>query len=378
MINKRILIKNLLSHHDENNFYEKKEFIDLKTDKGKGKFLKHVCALSNSNPYNNSFLIVGIEDVTNNIKGIGFIDDSDIQNLANSYLLNPPFLKYENIFFPNLPKEKVVGLLTVSPSDNRTSFKKRICNIQKGAIYFRKGSSSVPIDNYFSINPSNKSIVDEIEKISKISFKELLDDIFQFFDLWHSDYKPQYLVFKDQFVICWAGYRGHYGETPILQEVDIRIINEGVKLFFSAIQFVDVKITESDLNIIEYKVLGFDDNYSLYPYEETILVFHDNGKYEIKTNFLFKPPKFDTAIIKNLYARTKAFENRIIWGEKIEFEKEIGFYEGIANYYLICYFNGISEAKNDLLNSAKYLDGCGAEWRSECVEILEKYEKNGS
>ena len=50
MINKRLLIKNLLAHNDECSFYDKKRQLNLHTREGKAKFLKHICALSNSNP----------------------------------------------------------------------------------------------------------------------------------------------------------------------------------------------------------------------------------------------------------------------------------------------------------------------------------------
>jgi len=45
MINKRLLVKNLLAHNDENSFYDKKRFIAIGQKEGKAKFLKHVCAL---------------------------------------------------------------------------------------------------------------------------------------------------------------------------------------------------------------------------------------------------------------------------------------------------------------------------------------------
>ena len=83
MINKRLLIKNLLAHNDESSFYDKKRKIDLGSKEGKAKFLKHVCALSNSNPKNNSFIVVGVEDEANTISGVDFFDDSKIQNLIN-------------------------------------------------------------------------------------------------------------------------------------------------------------------------------------------------------------------------------------------------------------------------------------------------------
>lgn len=62
MINKRLLIKNLLSHNDENSFYDKKQKLSLHNKEGKAKFIKHICALSNSNPTNNSYVVIGIED----------------------------------------------------------------------------------------------------------------------------------------------------------------------------------------------------------------------------------------------------------------------------------------------------------------------------
>ena len=86
MINKRLLIKNLLAHNDENSFYDKKRQLNLHTKEGKAKFLKHICALSNSNPSNNSYIVVGVEDATNEIVGDDFFDDSsvgalDLQNV---------------------------------------------------------------------------------------------------------------------------------------------------------------------------------------------------------------------------------------------------------------------------------------------------------
>ena len=43
-------------------FYDKKMKLSLTGKEGKAKFLKHLCALSNSNPKNNSYIIIGIED----------------------------------------------------------------------------------------------------------------------------------------------------------------------------------------------------------------------------------------------------------------------------------------------------------------------------
>ena len=40
MINKRLLVKNLLAHNDENSFYDKKRSINIGQKEGKAKFLK--------------------------------------------------------------------------------------------------------------------------------------------------------------------------------------------------------------------------------------------------------------------------------------------------------------------------------------------------
>lgn len=375
MLNKRILIKNLLSHNDENTFYDKKESIDLSSNTGKGKLLKHICALSNSNPDNNSYLIIGIANETNEIKGFSFVDDSLIQNLVNAYLTDPPLIRYENIYFPNLPRDKVIGLLTISPKENSTSFKKSIGKVSFATFYYRLGSNSIPYDEHYAVDPTNSLTVSEIEKFSKISLQELLDDIFDFHRMWHKDYNPQYKVFKDQFVVCWSGYRSEFYGIPILNEVDIRIVNEAIKIFYSAVKWIDIIITDSDFIIIEFVVLGFDDNYKLYPFEKTSICFYDNGQYDIKTVVIFEPPKFDRREIQNLYERSKELENKLISGLRPEDGLDFAFIEGIANYFLICYLNGIKEAKSDLINSSRYLDGAASECQSDCIRILETLER---
>lgn len=163
MINKRLLIKNLLTYTDENTFYDKKVQLNLGSKEGKAKFLKHVCALSNSNPKNNSYIVIGIEDETNKIAGVDFYDDSKIQNLVNAYFNNPPKIQYENIAFPRLPRYRVIGLVTINWLDKVTSLKKGIWKYPKGSIFLRQGSNSKPVEKV-ELKNSNKSIVEALEK----------------------------------------------------------------------------------------------------------------------------------------------------------------------------------------------------------------------
>ena len=82
MINKRLLIKNLLAHNDENSIYDKKLKLNI-------------------------------------------FDDSKIQNLVNAYLSNPPRVSYENIPFPHLPSGKVVGLVSIRSNAGK------LCSLRK-------------------------------------------------------------------------------------------------------------------------------------------------------------------------------------------------------------------------------------------------------
>src|SRR6476620_8273775 len=177
MINKRLLIKNLLAHNDESSFYDKKRQLNLHTKEGKAKFLKHICALSNSNPMNNSYIVVGVEDQDNEIVGDDFFDDSRIQNLVNAFLENPPKSQYENVPFPNLPKDKVVGLVTIKPKNKVSFFKKGIHTILPNTIFVRRGSNSMPLDGPFEKNYQNTETVIGIENNSRNSIEYTLDGV---------------------------------------------------------------------------------------------------------------------------------------------------------------------------------------------------------
>ena len=203
MINKRLLIKNLLSHNDENSFYDKKQKVSLGSKEGKAKFLKHVCALSNSNPANNSYIVIGIEDEENKILGVDFYDDSKIQNLVNAYLVNPPKIEYENVPFPRLPRHKVVGLVTIHPNNKITSLLKNAWKYRRETIFYRRGSNSMPASKNFELRDTNKPIVEAIEKNANNNIQLTLDGVFDFFNSHKPEYNPQYIVLTNS--LCCVG-----------------------------------------------------------------------------------------------------------------------------------------------------------------------------
>jgi len=335
MINKRLLIKNLLAHNDESSFYDKKRQLNLHSREGKAKFLKHICALSNSNPTNNSYIVVGVEDQDNAIVGDDFFDDSRIQNLVNAFLENPPQIQYENVPFPNLPKDKVIGLVTIKPNP-KTSF-------------FKKGIHTI-----------------------------LANSVIDFMNFRHKDMSPKYKVFKELFVICWAGIAKHYKGKTYLSRVDIALINEQIKLFYSAQDVVEITFDEDTFTIIEYVPLGLNDKTSYYPLEKQTLRFHDNGYYKIDRDFLFEPPEFNTKMLYHIYNANSALLNKLQKGQLLN-DRELKDLENLPSTLMICYLNGFEDAKQKLIDAKAVLKPFPQVYLSfkEALRILRKMKYDG-
>ncbi len=216
MINKRLLVKALLSHNDENSFYDKKLKLNLSNKEGKAKFLKHICALSNANPENNAYIVIGVEDQSNAIVGVDFFDDSKLQNLVNAYLENPPLVMYENIPFPHLEKGKVIGLVTIRPQVKLTALRKNIWKYFGGTVFFREGSISVPKHFGSDLKHKNTLVVSKIEQHARNNIGLTLDGVFEFLDQHQGELSAHYKVFKETFVVCWAGKIKNGGKQNIL------------------------------------------------------------------------------------------------------------------------------------------------------------------
>lgn len=350
MINKRLLIKNLLAHNDESSFYDKKRQLNLHSKEGKAKFLKHICALSNSNPSNNSYIVVGVEDESNEIVGDDFFDDSRIQNLVNAFLENPPKIQYENVPFPNLPKDKVVGLVTIKPKSKTSYFKKGIYTIPAGTSFVRVGSNSVPTEGKIPYSKSNVETIISIENNSRNSIAHTLDGVMNFMIERHGDMLSQYKVFKELFVICWAGIPKKIRDKNFLSRVDIELVNEQVKLFYSAQDDVTISYDEDSFTITEYVPLGLNDKTSYYPLEQQKLTFFDNGYYKIETEMLFEPPQYNRKMLHHIYNSNLSLLNKLQKGTQLV-DIEQKDLENIPYTLMICYLNGFEEAKQKLIES---------------------------
>ncbi len=378
MINKRLLIKNLLAHNDEGSFYDKKRKLDLSSKEGKAKFLKHICALSNSNPANNSFIVVGVEDETNQINGVDFFDDSKLQNLINAYLSNAPLVIYENIAFPNLPSDKVVGLVTIRPNGKITSLRKNIWKYWGGSIFLRDGSISMPKDFDIEIKDVNSNIVASIENNAKNNIELTLDGVMDFINHKHKDLDSDYKVFKEQFVVCWAGKTKRVKHETYFSRVDIELINEQVRLFYSELDEVTITVTNDYFKIVEYVHLGLNNQFKYHPLEEVTIQFNENGSYHIDTNLLFEPPQFNKKTLYHIYNANNALLQKL--KAKREFtsseEKDL---KQLPATYLICYLNGFDDAKEKLEEAKPFIKSYNLELYTilkESLRILRKVNYN--
>jgi len=347
MINKRLLIKNLLAHNDENSFYDKKRQLNLGLKEGKAKFLKHICALSNSNPKNNSYIVVGVQDSDNKITGVDFFDDAKLQNLINAYLENPPIVLYENIHFPHLPEGKVVGLVTIRPTEKITALRKNIWKYYGGAVFFRDGSISMSKAFDLEIKDVNSTVVAEIETHARNNIELILDGVIDFVHRYDEELHPQYKVFKESFIVCWAGLENKVKETRYYSRVDVELINEHVKLFYSAHDEVEIEVNEDSFKLIEYVRLGFNNSFKYYPLEQTSFLFDDKGSYQVNTAFLFNPPKFEKKLLFHIYNANNNLCDTLKKGISLSASEKKDIIN-LAPTYMLCYLNGFEAAKDKL------------------------------
>ncbi|MCH8534149.1 MAG: ATP-binding protein [Flavobacteriaceae bacterium] len=379
MINKRLLIKNLLAHNDENSFYDKKLRLDLSNQEGKAKFLKHVCSLSNTNPKNNAFLVIGVRDDDNEIVGVDFFDDSKIQNLVNAYLDNPPIIAYENIPFPHLHQKKVVGLVSIRPKNDFSicSLKKNIWKYYGGTVFMREGSVSKPKVFDIEIKSINEEVVKTIEKHSRNTIKYTLDNVFEFIENNHN-YQPKYEVFKEYFVLCWAGKKKHVNGKNLYSRVNIELINEQVKLFYSNYDEVEIEIEENNFKILEYVHLGLEKDFKYYPLEKVRIEFRNNMAYEITSEVVFEPPKFDKKTLYHFYNINNSIFEKMKNNERLNTDEKESLLN-LPSLYLICYLNGFKKALKLLEEVKPYLKKYSLQAyqrQKEKIRILRKLRYN--
>ena len=354
MINKRLLIKNLLAHNDECSFYDKKRQLNLHSREGKAKFLKHICALSNANFFNNSYIVVGVDDADNEIVGTDFFDDSKIQNLVNAFLENAPKIQYENVSFPQLAKDKVVGLVTIKSSNKIAAFKKNIHTIFKDSVFIRIGSNSVPTSSKIPFSKQNIETVISIENNSRNSIGYTLNGVLDFINVRHKDMYSEYKVFKELFVVCWSGNPKKNKDKTYYSRVDIELINEQIQLFYSAQDEISISYTDNTFVITEYLLLGLNDKTSFYPLEQVTITFFDNGYYKIENEILFDPPQFNKKMLYHIYNANLSLLDKLSKNTTLS-SREQKDLDYLPTNLMISYLNGFESAKQKLIDAKMLL-----------------------
>ncbi len=379
MINKRLLIKNLLAHSDENSFFDKKLKVDIGSQEGKAKFLKHICSLSNANPTNNAFLVIGVRDADNTIEGVDFFDDSKIQNLINAYLDKPPLVNYENISFPHLGVKKVVGLVTIRPKNDFSicSLRKNIWKYYGGTVFMREGSISKPKAFDLKIQETNKQRVAELEKNSRNNIELTLDGVFDFFNE-NQNFKPSYKVFREYFVLCWAGKKKVVKGVNYYSRVNIQLVNEQVKLFYSHYDEVEIEIGEDYFKILEYVQFGIENKWRYYPLEKVRIDFLPNMTYQINSEVVFEPPKFDKKSLYHFYNVNNTLLEKMKKGQKLNQVEQLDLLN-LPSLYLISHFNNFEGALEKLEEARPLLKENAPEayerWKDN-MRILRKLKYN--
>ncbi len=217
---------------------------------------------------------------------------------------------------------------------------------------FREGSISMPKAFKSDITDVNSKTVFEIEKHSQNTIGYTLDGVFDFMKK-RKDYNPQYKVFKEYFVVCWAAEEKQTANEMYLSRVDIELINEQVRLFYSNLDKVSIIMTEHSFKIIEYVNLGLQDNFKHYPLEETLIQFNDNLSYSIDSALVFEAPQYDKKILHHIYNINNTLIERLKRNTILTKEEEKDLLNLPATY-LICYLNLFHEAIDKLEDAKPY------------------------
>jgi hypothetical protein len=297
---------------------------------------------------------VGVEDETNEIVGDDFFDDSRIQNLVNAFLENPPKIQYENVPFPNLPKDKVVGLVTIKPKSKTSYFKKGIYTIEANTYFVRKGSNTSPTTEKIPYSKQNVETVIRIENSSRNSIENTLESVLDFINNRHKDLPSNFKVFKELFVVCWSGNKKKIRDQVYYSRVDIELVNEQVKLFYSALDEVSIDYNDSSFSITEYISLGLNDKTSYYPFEKVTLTFFDNGYYKMNSQMLFEPPQYNRKMLYHIYNSNLSLLLKLQKGLLLQ-SNELVDLENLPQIMMICYLNGFDDAKQKLIDAKPYL-----------------------
>ena len=192
----------------------------------------------------------------------------------------------------------------------------------------------------------------------------------------HKDLDNQYQVFKENFVVCWAGKKNVVRNETYYSRVDIELVNEQIKLFYSNQDEVIISYNKDSFTITEYVKLGLNDKTSYYPLEKLTFFFYDNGYYKMETEMLFEPPQYNKKLLHHIY------NSVLITIQKLHKNKDVSEMEvlRIPHTLMICYLNDFREAKHKLIEAKSvlkaYKNPLVYTYFKESLRILRKMKYN--
>jgi hypothetical protein len=236
----------------------------------------------------------------------------------------------------------------------------------------------MPKDFDIEIKDVNSEIVQAIENNAKNNIALTLDGVIDFINHRHKDLESHYKVFKELFVVCWAGnIKKHKNET-YYSRVDIELINEQVRLFYSALDEVSISFSDSQFKIIEYVHLGLNNQFRYYPLEEVTIDFEDNGSHKIDTELVFEAPRFNKKTLHHIFNANNYLVEKLKKNLTLTLSEEKDL-KSLPSTYLICFLNDFSDAKDKLFEAKPFLKKYNDEvYQSfkESVRILRKVKYN--
>jgi DNA polymerase III delta subunit len=137
---------------------------------------------------------------------------------------------------------------------------------------------------------------------------------------------------------------------------------------------VSISYTEDEFKIIEYVHLGLNNQFKYYPLEEVVIVFQENGSYQMETTLIFEPPQFNKKTLYHIYNANLSVIEKL----KKDIPLNATERKDIKNLpatYLICFLNDFTEAKDKLLEAKPFLKKLGGtvyDSYKESVRILRK------
>jgi hypothetical protein len=210
----------------------------------------------------------------------------------------------------------------------------------------REGSISKPKAFDIEIKDINSEIVAAIEQNSQNNIELTLEG-FHDFILKSLDFNPKYKVFKEYFVLCWSAKPKPVGSKIFYSRVNIQLINEQVKLFYSDLDEVEIQYDDDKFEILEYVHLGLQNKFKYYPLEKVSIHFKDNMHYDIDSELVFEPPQFDQKTLRHYLNHNDMLLNKL--KSQLELSaQESSDLVNLSTIYLIAYLNGFNEALEKL------------------------------